>query len=129
MTQRILVVDDDPSSVDGLRALLAAWGYSVETASNGRAALENLAIARPTAVITDIAMPVMNGLELLRALRTEWPAIPVIVLTGYSCLDALVISARRHGAYACLTKPVDVAKLKALLACALEEIRREAMAP
>jgi DNA-binding NtrC family response regulator len=127
MTQRILVADDDPS-LEGLRALLVAWGYKVETASNGRAALEKVAAVRPAVVITDVVMPVMNGLELVRALRIEWPGMPVIVLTAHNRLDVLVI-ATRQGAYACLTKPVDMAKLKAVLANALGETRRETTAP
>jgi DNA-binding NtrC family response regulator len=128
MAQRILVVDDDPSSLQGLRALLTVWGYEVETASNGRAALEKVAAVSPAAVITDVVMPVMNGLELVRALRIEWPGVPAIVVTAHNRLDALVI-ATRQGAYACLTKPVDMAKLKAVLACALAETKREATTP
>jgi DNA-binding NtrC family response regulator len=128
MTQRIVVADDDPSSLEGLRALLAAWGYEVETASNGRTALEKVAAVNPAAVITDVVMPVMNGLELLRALRVERPRMPVIVLTAHSSLEVLVI-ATRQGAYAHLTKPVDIAKLKAVLAGAIAETTWETTAP
>lgn len=108
--------------------MLVAWGYEVETASNGRAALEKVAAARPAAVITDVVMPVMNGLELVRALRIEWPGTPVIVLTAHGGLEVLVI-ATRQGAYAHLTKPVDIAKLKAVLVGALAETTWEATAP
>lgn len=128
MTQRILVADDDPSSVEGLRALLVTWGYEVVTAFNGRAALEMVAAVHPAAVITDVVMPVMNGLELLRALQVERPRMPVIVLTAHSSLEVLVIAARQ-GAYAHLTKPVDIAKLKAVLANALAETTWETTAP
>ena len=128
MTQRILVVDDDPSSVEGLRALLVTWGYEVVTASNGLAALEKVAAVHPAAVITDVVMPVMNGLDLLRALRMERPRMPVIVLTAHSSLEVLLI-ATRQGAYAHLTKPVDIAKLKAVLANALAETTWETTEP
>jgi DNA-binding NtrC family response regulator len=128
MTQRILVADDDPSSLEGLRALLVAWGYEVVTASNGRAALEMVAAVRPAVVITDVVMPLMNGLELLRALRVERPRMPVIVLTAHGGLEVLVI-ATRQGAYAHLTKPVDIAKLKAVLVGALAETTWETTAP
>lgn len=128
MTQRILIADDDPASLGGLRVLLAAWGYEVETASNGRAALEKVAAVHPAVVITDVVMPVMNGLELLGALRVERPGMPVILLTAHSSLDVLVI-ATRQGAYACLTKPVDIAKLKAVLAGALAETTWETTTP
>jgi len=123
MAQRILVADDDPSSLEGLRALLAIWGYEVETASDGRVALQKVSAAEPKAVITDVVMPVMNGLELLRALRIERPGMPVIVLTGQGSLDTLA-RARQQGAYAYLAKPVDVGRLKSVLASALAKPER-----
>jgi two-component system, NtrC family, nitrogen regulation response regulator GlnG len=118
MAQRILVADDDISSLEGLRVLLANWGYEVETASNGRVALQKVSAAEPRAVITDVVMPMMNGLELLRALRIERPGIPVIVLTGQGSRDTLM-RATQQGAYAYLPKPVDVGRLKSVLASAL----------
>jgi DNA-binding NtrC family response regulator len=118
MAQRILVADDDPSSLEGLRVLLASWGYDVETASDGRVALQKVSAAEPEAVITDVVMPVMSGLELLGALRIERPWMPVIVLTGQGSLDTL-LRARQQGAYAYLGKPVDVGRLKSVLASAL----------
>jgi len=118
-----LVADDDPSSLEGLRALLAIWGYEVETASDGRVALQKVSAAEPKAVITDVVMPVMNGLELLGALRIERPGMPVIVLTGQGSLDTL-LRATRQGAYAYLLKPVDVGRLKSVLASALAKPER-----
>jgi len=118
MAQRILVADDDVSSLEGLRVLLANWGYEVETASNGRVALQKVSAAEPKAVITDVVMPMMNGLDLLRVLRIERPRMPVIVLTGQGSLDTLM-RARQQGAYAYLVKPVDVGRLKSVLASAL----------
>jgi DNA-binding NtrC family response regulator len=118
MAQRILVADDDVSSLEGLRVLLANWGYEVETASNGRVALQKVSAAAPKAVITDVVMPMMNGLELLRALRSEKPGMPVIVLTGEGSLDTLM-RATQQGAYAYFLKPVDVGRLKSVLASAL----------
>ena len=120
MAQRILIADDDPSTLTGLRALLTAWGYEVETAVNGRAALEKIASAQPAAVITDVVMPVMSGLELLDAVRDRRPPMPVIVLTAHSSLDSLLV-ATAEGAFAYLPKPVDVPKLKSVIASALTE--------
>ena len=105
---RIVVADDDPASLEGLRALLAAWGYEVETAPDGRAALEKVSEVHPSAVITDLVMPTMNGLELL----------PVILLTAHGNLNHLR-DAAQQGAFAYLRKPVDVLKLKTVLASAL----------
>lgn len=115
-----MVADDDPSSLEGLRVLLAIWGYEVETASDGRVALQKISAVQPKAVITDVGMPMMNGLELLSALRIESPGMPVIVLTRQGGLDALA-RARQQGAYAYLVKPVDIGRLKSVLASALEK--------
>jgi DNA-binding NtrC family response regulator len=117
---RIVVADDDPASLEGLRALLAAWGYEVETAPDGRAALEKVSEVHPSAVITDLLMPTMNGLELLNVLHDEEPALPVILLTAHGNLNNLRDAAQR-GAFAYLRKPVDVLKLKTVLASALAE--------
>lgn len=118
MLQRILVADDDPLSLEALSLLLAAWGYDVETASDGRAALQKVWAEQPGAVITDVVMPMMSGLELLVALRIEKPDMPVIVVTGQSSLTTRA-RARQEGAYAYLRKPVDVLRLKSVLASAL----------
>lgn len=124
MTRRILIVDDDPATLDGLRALLVAWGYEVETAPDGRAALGKIASAPPAVVITDVVMPVMNGLELLGAVQVMRPAPPVIVVTAYSSVDTL-LAATAEGVFAYLPKPVDVAKLKTVLVRALTEAKWE----
>src|ERR1700675_4691915 len=118
MTHRILVADDDPSALEGLRLLLSAWGYEVETASNGRAALDKASVVRPEAVITDLRMPIMDGLQLLGALRHAEPSLPVIVITGLG--DTVSFHrAAEQGAYAYLRKPVDAVKLKSVLVSAL----------
>ncbi len=119
MRQRILVAEDDEAALDGLRALLASWGYEVETASDGRAALEKVASVAPAAVITDVVMPTMDGLQLLAAVHRDRPSLPVIVLTGHGSL-ATRNGALQGGAYGYLKKPVDVVELKTLLRNALE---------
>ena len=116
--QRILLADDDPDSLEGMRSLLVAWGYEVETAEDGRAALDKVGVIHPSMVITDVRMPEMNGLELLEAVRRDEPDIPVIVLTAHGSNDTRR-RAVEHGAFAYLPKPVDVARLKTLLASAL----------
>jgi DNA-binding NtrC family response regulator len=128
MAQRVLIADDDPSALTGLRALLMAWGYEVEIAPNGRAALEKLTSEAPAVLITDVVMPLMNGLELLDAVRTTRPGMPVILLTAHSSLDTLLVAAA-EGAFAYLPKPVDVPKLKAVLASAPTEAQWETAAP
>jgi DNA-binding NtrC family response regulator len=128
MAQQVLIADDDTSTLSGMRALLTVWGYEVETAPNGRAALEKITSAPPAVLVTDVVMPLMNGLELLDAVRITRPAMPVIILTAHSSLDSLMVAAA-EGAFAYLPKPVDVAKLKAVLANALTEAKLETTAP
>ena len=98
--------------------LLTAWGYEVETAQDGRAALDRIGALHPSAVITDLVMPAMNGLDLLEAVKREDPAIPVIVMTGHGNPETRQ-RAVAGGALGYLAKPVDTAKLKSLLASAV----------
>jgi DNA-binding NtrC family response regulator len=104
--------------LEGLRALLAAWGYEVETAPDGRTALDMVSAVHPKAVITDLVMPSMTGLELLSVLHGKEPKLPVILLTSHENL-ATQVDAKRQGAYAYLRKPVDVSTLRTVLASAL----------
>jgi two-component system response regulator GlrR len=117
--RRILVADDDADALEGLRSLLELWGYQVETASDGRAALDRVPKILPSLVITDVVMPRMSGLELLEAIRRELPTLPVIVMTAHGTLETW----RRvtsQGAFAYLPKPLDASRLKALLAWAFD---------
>ena len=112
--RRILVADDDPDALEGLRALLELWGYQVETASDGRAALDRVPKIHPSLVITDVVMPRMSGLELLEAIRRKLPTLPVIVMTAHGTLETWR-RATVHGAFAYLPKPLDATRLKTLL--------------
>ena len=82
MSQRILLVDDEPSIRVVLGAILQEAGYVVDTAEDGLHALRQISTALPDLVITDLRMPNMNGFELLEALRARLPAIPRIVISG-----------------------------------------------
>jgi two-component system response regulator HydG len=102
------------------RILLAAWGYEVETALDGRAALDRAWEIHPDAVITDLRMPTMDGLQLLGALHHAEPDLSAIVITGEGHIDSFHRAAERD-AYAYLRKPVDAVKLKSVLVSALAE--------
>jgi two-component system, OmpR family, response regulator MprA len=80
----VLVVDDDRELREALAESLAAAGYQAIQASNGRQALERLAAVIPDAILVDVMMPIMNGVELLRVLRADAALkhIPVILMTG-----------------------------------------------
>ena len=117
--RRVLVADDDSDALEGLRALLELWGYQVETASDGRAALDRVPKIHPSLVITDVVMPRMSGLELLEAIRRELPMLPVIVMTAHGTLETWR-RATAQGAFAYLPKPFDATRLKTLLASAFD---------
>ena len=101
---RILVADDDAVIREGLRRILTAEGYEVETVSNGRAALERLEQKRFRLLVTDLKMPGMSGLEVLQAIRNCQPELPVILITGYAAIDNAV-EAMKSGATDYLSKP------------------------
>jgi DNA-binding NtrC family response regulator len=119
--KRVLVVDDEEVSRRGLATLAAAWGYVVAEAADGKEALDRARVDRPAIVVTDLLMPGFDGLELLRALHEEVPTAAVIVLTGHATVETAV-AAMKEGAYDYMTKPVDVARLRILLAKAGEQV-------
>jgi len=118
-SQRVLVVDDEPSR-KGLRELLATWGYLVDEAADGRAALEKARTFLPSVVVSDLVMPGLDGLGLLRALQDELPFASVIILTGHGTVETAV-AALKEGAYDYLTKPLDVPRLRILIQKALDK--------
>ena len=126
MKQRILVVDDEHDSRAGLTLLLSSLGYEVEGVADGEAALERASSFRPQVVITDLVMPGLDGLDLLKALGSAAPSAAVIMLTGHASIETAV-QAVRDGAYDYLTKPVDPQRLQVLLEKAIEkaEMARE----
>ena len=104
---RILVVDDEESIRDLLRLVLTGEGYSVVTANDGEEAIEHLEAQRFDLVITDLVMPTVNGVEVLRAAKRIDLNFPVIVITGYPSVET-VTELVRLGAGDYLTKPFNV---------------------
>ncbi len=113
MGDRILVVDDESGAREGLRRLLQAWGYDTEAAGSADEALVRIERDPPSAVITDLVMPGIDGLEFVRRLKERY-AIPVIVFSGQGTIEAAV-EAVKLGAQDFLEKPVEPGKLKILL--------------
>jgi two-component system response regulator HydG len=116
---RVLLVDDEASTRTALSRLLERTGYDVDAVPDGGAALERLGEVPPDLVVTDLDMPVMNGLELLAALRERARDLPVIVVTGAADVRSAV-SAMRAGAVDYLTKPVDADELALAIGRAIE---------
>jgi two-component system response regulator HydG len=102
---RILVVDDEPEIRDTIRVILRKEGYEADVADSARAALAMLDAKRYALVITDFRMPDLDGIELLRLVKTRQHEIEVIILTGYGTID-VAVQAIREGAYDFVQKPV-----------------------
>jgi two-component system response regulator HydG len=116
---RILVVDDDAGTRSAVGALLETQGYQVDSAADGQAALERLVELPPDAIVTDLDMPVMNGMQLLADVRGRGLDVPVIVVTSAAELRSAV-DAMRAGATDYITKPVDFDALLLSIERALE---------
>ena len=123
----VLVVDDEPSTRDGLAALLRQDGFAVDVAEDGAEALEAIARAAPDVVLTDLRMPKVNGIELLERARELSPDLIVVVMTACTEVDD-AIRAMQAGAEDFLVKPLHVDQLLVILDRALERrrLRREA---
>ena len=109
--KRILVVDDERQIIRMLRASLQSSGYEVLTANNGVEGLEKFGSGRPDLIITDLAMPEMNGLELTQAVR-RLDRTPIIVLSVRDT-DVMKVKALDEGADDYLTKPFSMPELLA----------------
>jgi len=119
---RVLVVDDELGPRESLRMLLKP-SYAIQTAENGRTALDLLRRFQPDVVIMDIKMPEMDGLELLRHVKRADPSIEVVMITAYASLET-VRHALTHGAFEYLIKPFSRQDLEDVVHRAL--VRRQA---
>ena len=117
---RILIVDDEESTRELFAELLQRWGYDVDQTSDGHGALKLAAETHPDVIISDLVMPKLDGLALVRALREEQPDTPVVIITGKGTIDAAV-EAVREGVFDFVEKPLDPARLKVILTRALEK--------
>ena len=121
---RILVVDDEPSIRTVLRVMLEKGGYEVLEAEDGANAIEAINTGENRllvdAVICDLRMPKINGLEAMAYFRCAYPHVPLIVLTGYPDTE-LAVSCLREGVVDYLVKPVDGERLRAAVGKAMEQ--------
>jgi two-component system, NtrC family, response regulator PilR len=118
----ILVVDDDVSLLQSLKEILEAENYAVTTAADGEQGLHLIKEHTFDLVLSDLALPGLDGMELLKYLRREQPACPCIIITGFGSITNAV-TAMRQGAYDYFTKPVDATELRLVVARALEHRR------
>jgi nitrogen regulation protein NR(I) len=113
-TPRVLVADDEVNLRRVLQALLARQGFAVETAADGQEAIQRLGAARFDALITDLKMPKLDGMGLLRHVLTHAPDLPVIMITAHGTVDSAV-EALKLGAFDYITKPFDQDELSLTL--------------
>jgi DNA-binding NtrC family response regulator len=122
--EQILITDDDRAFRVATRTLLNDAGFGVSLASDGSEAMATLRQGSIDLLLTDLRMGEMNGIELLRRVRVEWPGLPVIMVTGFASVDTAV-EAMKLGAVDYLTKPSNNAELLLKVTRALEAGRRD----
>jgi len=123
MGARLLIVDDEPEIREMLCRHFEYLDYEVDSAADGLEALEKLRTARTEVVISDIVMRGMDGVDLLRAIRKQYPMTHVIMMTGHVTLDN-ALSCMRHGADTCVFKPLtDLGELEAAVDMAVADLR------
>jgi DNA-binding NtrC family response regulator len=117
--ERVLIVEDDPATRSGLAELVQAWGFNTDEAPDGEEGLRRVTSFRPAIIVSDLVMPRMGGLELLRALKDQLSDITFILLTAQGTVESAV-EAIKEGAYDYLSKPVDPQRLQILLQKSVE---------
>ena len=120
VSPRVLVVDDEAANRSALERILAREGLSVLQAADARAALEQVRSHAPDLMLTDLKMPGMSGLDLMRAAKAIDPALEVIVMTAFGTVETAV-EAMKDGAYDFVTKPLRRAEIVAATRKALEK--------
>ena len=123
MSKLVLVVDNDPDIADIVCELLRGEGHRTVTARDGQEALEVLAREKPAAVVLDLKMPVMDGVEMLRRLRAQ-PALaetPVVVLTATQMAQELEEQLRRLRVQCWISKPFEAEEVVAAVKSALKD--------
>jgi len=113
-SRHILIVDDESLVRRSLSELLTLQGYTVSSVSSGKEALDSLKNYTADIVITDIKMPELDGMQLLKKIKTLYPDIPVILITGYGSIEDAV-EAMKEGAYDYITKPIVDSEIKIVI--------------
>lgn len=124
MSARLLIVDDETEIREMLSRHFRLHGFEVDLAGDGEAALAVMADKRIDIVISDILMPGIDGVSLLRAMRKQYPMVRAIMITGYVTLEN-ALACMRQGAETCVFKPLDdLSELDEAVDRALEGLRR-----
>ncbi len=125
---KILVVDDEQVHRYMLTTLFSEWGWEATEADDGVSAVQAVEESPFDAILMDVRMTVMDGMEALNKIHTINPAIPVVIMTAYSSVDSAV-EAIKKGAHDYLTKPLDFDRLRETLEVAMgHRLQKEALA-
>ena len=119
---KLVIVDDDEKILFAFERVFRKEGYETVTARDGEEALGRISSVGPDAVIMDISMPGLDGLETLRRIKSEMPALPVILITGFGTMQT-AIKAMQYGAFEYMTKPLDVIALRDVVRRALASMK------
>jgi len=122
--ETILIVDDDPSIREFLEIFFLNEGYDIICTSNGLEALEILKTKEVALVLTDLKMPKMDGIELLKAIKKSYPHLPVIMITAFASLESAV-EAMNEGAWDYVSKPFQLEEVRQVVEKALTSAKRE----
>jgi response regulator RpfG family c-di-GMP phosphodiesterase len=115
-----LVVDDEPRLRQVLQRVMEADGFACRTAASGREAIDVLNVAPAELVLTDLRMPEMDGIELLKAVRERWPDTAVMLVTAVADVE-VAVNCLAQGAMDYLTKPFHIEEVRARVAQAMEK--------
>jgi two-component system response regulator (stage 0 sporulation protein F) len=118
--KRVLVVDDEQNSREGLSKILTKEGYVVHTAENGKKALTEAENNKFDLIITDLRMPEMDGIEVLEKLRKKNKDMGVVIVTAYGEVNSY-LKAMNLGAFEYLNKPIHLEELRRVINKALHE--------
>jgi two-component system OmpR family response regulator len=119
MKGRLLVIDDEKAFCSFLRCLFNQDGYAVETSPNGKNGLERARAEKFDAIITDIIMPGLNGVEVIARLRADGNEIPIIAITGYTPRETMFNTAQYHYLDFILYKPFSAEAIRDIVETAL----------
>jgi DNA-binding NtrC family response regulator len=119
MSARLLLIEDDPSTASALGSVLTGEGYEVDTAGRGDQGLEMASSAAIDLVITDMRLPGLGGLELVKRLHDAKPKLPIILMTAHGTTET-AIEATKLGAYDYILKPFEAHELLDLVAAAVD---------
>jgi two-component system response regulator AtoC len=88
--ERVLIVEDEPSTRLGLTELVRTWGFTTDSAGDGEEALQRITVFRPSIIISDLVMPRLGGLDLLRTLKDDGSDYTVVILTAQGTVETAV---------------------------------------